>query len=128
MHEVNLLINQAVHATSHFYLVTFCWFKYANYKLNGYVTSMKKDGRLSNEAQICEVCSNNFHVFRKQEHIRRNLPWFSNLSAYLRTLYFIKQNNSKQSVQNTNIILGVRSILPVTLVRTKCRRNYVFHI
>ena len=97
MLEVNLLINQALHATSHFYLVTFCWFKYANYKLNGFVTFRKKDGRLRNEVQICEDSSNNFHVFRKQEYIRRDLSWFNNLSAYLRTLYFIKQNDSKQS-------------------------------
>jgi len=31
-------------------------------------------------------------------------------------------------LKDTNIILGVYSILPVTLVRTKCRRNYGFHI
>jgi hypothetical protein len=49
--EVNLLINQAVHANDHFYLFTFCWFKYANYTLNGLVTFRKKDERLRNEVQ-----------------------------------------------------------------------------
>ena len=84
--EVKLLMNQAVHATNHFYLVRFCSFKYTNYKLNDLATFRKKNGRLRNEVQICEVCSNNFHVYGKQEYIRRNLSRLGNLSAYLRTL------------------------------------------